>query len=249
MTTFVIRVTDDNAMTKTERLFKLMQALRVGTPPHTSEALAQDLGVSPRTIHRDIDALRALGAVIDGAAGFGFTLIEDATLPPLGFTDVEIEALVLGLREAEQIGDPELSGAASNVLRKLQGRLPPSQSHRLTHAILTAHRFDRPDPPGIPVDVLRRATWEETAVTFAYRDAQGAQSTRKVDPLGIVFFDRSTLLVSWCHLRKDFRAFRLDRMADLDVTGPSFRPSRIPRLRQALAAFKAQSANARARKQ
>lgn len=228
-------------MTRTERLFKLMQALRLGPSPHTADALAQDLGVSARTIHRDIDSLRSLGAIIDGAAGYGFTLIEDATLPPLGFTDAEIEALVLGLRETEQIGDPELSAAASQVLRKLQGRLPPSQAHRLKHATLSAHRFNRPDPPGIPVDQLRRATWDEMAVAFAYQDANGARTTRTVDPLGIVFFDATTILVSWCHLRQDYRPFRLDRMSDLDVTGPSFRPGRIPRLRDGLAALRART--------
>ena len=64
------------------------------------------MDVSIRTIYRDIDALRGLGAVIDGEAGFGYTLIEDATLPPLGFEDDELEALVLGLRDVAIIGDP-----------------------------------------------------------------------------------------------------------------------------------------------
>ena len=54
--------------------------------------------MTPRTVYRDIDALRGLGAVIDGAAGFGYTLIEDAALPPLSFDSDELEALVLGLR-------------------------------------------------------------------------------------------------------------------------------------------------------
>ena len=89
-------------MSRTARLFQLMQCLRSATPPVTAEVLAQELDVSSRTVHRDIDSLRGLGAVIDGAAGFGFTLIEDATLPPLGFQDDELEALVLGLREVEQ---------------------------------------------------------------------------------------------------------------------------------------------------
>ncbi len=226
-------------MTRTERLFQLMQALRLGAAPHTAEALAQDLGVSSRTIHRDINALRSLGAVIDGAAGFGFTLIEDATLPPLGFAEPEIEALLLGLREVEQIGDPELAQAASSALRKLQGRLPPSQSHRLQHATLSVHRFHRPDAPGIDVGQLRRATWEEAAVQFDYADAEGQQTTRLADPLGIVFFDRATVLVGWCHLRQDIRVFRLDRMRALAVTGPGFRPTRVPRLRAALAQLSA----------
>lgn len=128
-------------MTKTERLFKLMQALRVGTPPHTSEALAQDLDVSPRTIHRDIDALRALGAVIDGAAGFGFTLIEDATLPPLGFTDVEIEALVLGLREAEQIGDPRAFRCGQQRAAQIAGAA----------TAIAVSSVDPRDPDGAPI--------------------------------------------------------------------------------------------------
>lgn len=227
-------------MSKTARLFQLMQALRSGPAPHTSTALAQDLGVSPRTIHRDIDALRGLGAVIDGEAGFGFTLIEDATLPPLGFTDDELEALVLGLREAELIGDPALSQAASAALRKLQGRLPPRQSHRLSHAVLTATRFDRPQPPTIPVAQLRAAAWDEMAVSFDYTDMHGAATSRTVYPLSIVYMDRSSVLIAWCLLRMDVRVFRLDRMRDLVITGQSFRPRRVPMLRDALAQIRAQ---------
>ena len=93
-------------MTRTHRLFQLMQALRNTAPPATAAGLAQTLGVTPRTIYRDIEGLRSLGAVIDGAAGFGYTLIEDAALPPLSFADEELEALVLGLREVGEVGDP-----------------------------------------------------------------------------------------------------------------------------------------------
>lgn len=228
-------------MSRTARLFQLMQALRQGAPPHTAAALARDLNVSARTIHRDIDALRGLGAIIDGAAGYGFTLIEDATLPPLGFTDEELEALVLGLREVGQIGDPDPAGAAETALRKLQGRLPPRQSHRLRHAVLSAHRFDRPATPSISSAMLRQAAWDEVAVEFAYRDVNGAATHRRVDPLGLCYMDRSTVLIGWCHLRRDFRVFRLDRMADLVTTDHSFRPARVPKLRDAMAQIRRQN--------
>ncbi|WP_170563635.1 helix-turn-helix transcriptional regulator [Ruegeria atlantica] len=227
-------------MSRTARLFQLMQALRSGPSPRTSQQLAQDLGVSPRTVHRDIESLRGLGAVIDGEAGFGFTLIEDATLPPLGFTDDELEALVLGLREVQAIGDPGLADAAGNALRKLQGRLPQRQSHRLTHAVLTATRFDRPAKPTITVGDLRQATWDERTIEFAYTDAKGDDTRRKVNPLSIVYMDRSNVLISWCHLRQDFRVFRLDRIREMSVTDESFRPNRIPLLREALAQIRAQ---------
>ena len=70
----------------------MMQSLRRMPPPVTATQLANDMNVSLRTIYRDVDALRGLGAVIDGEAGFGFTLIEDAALPPLGFDNDELEA-------------------------------------------------------------------------------------------------------------------------------------------------------------
>lgn len=219
-------------MTRTSRLFQLMQALRNAPPPATAAQLAEALHVTPRTIYRDIDALRGLGAVIDGASGFGYTLIEDAALPPLSFEEDEIEALVLGLREVQHLGDPVLANAAQNALTKLRARLPARQAHRLEHAVLTAFRYGASMPePGIDVDALRRATWEERTIRFAYTDVEGRQTEREVDPLTIVFMQASHNLLAYCHLRADFRAFRLDRMRDLTETGASFRPRRVPLLR------------------
>jgi len=229
-------------MSRTHRLFQLMQALRQGSGPRTAQALGQDLGVSARSIHRDIATLRELGAIIDGEAGFGFTLIEDNALPPMGFRDTELEALVLGLREVEQIGDPDLSEAASNALRKLQARLPARQSNRLRHAVLAAHRFQRPSQPEISVRDLRQATWEEKEVFFGYCDAKGAETKRQVRPLGLVYFDQSSALVALCLLRQDFRVFRLDRMRNLEITDKSFRPKRVPLLREALDQIETQTA-------
>ncbi|MDA5557407.1 helix-turn-helix transcriptional regulator [Shimia sp. MMG029] len=219
-------------MSRTDRLFQLMQALRDLPSPATAHILAQETGVSERTIYRDIDSLRALGAVIDGEAGFGFTLVEDATLPPLGFLPEEIEALVVGLNEVREVGDPALAAAARSALNKLKSRLPEGQSHRLQHAVLSARRFEKPPAPGIDASVLRQAAWEERTVGFDYADAQGAYTTRTADPLSIVFMKTAHCLLAFCHLRNDFRAFRLDRMSSLVVTERSFRPNRIPMLRE-----------------
>jgi predicted DNA-binding transcriptional regulator YafY len=173
--------------------------------------------------------------VIDGTAGYGYVLTEDAALPPMNFDDEEIEALVLGLREVQAIGDPALVDAATAALGKLHARLPPKQAHRLKHAVLGADRI-RPIPvASIDVKRLRRATWEEMTIRFAYSDVHGAATERAVDPLGIVFLQSSHCLLAYCHLRQDFRSFRLDRMAELKVTDQSFRPNRVPQLRACLA--------------
>ena len=229
-------------MSRVHRLTRLMQALRLGPGPHTAAALAQDLGVSARSIHRDIATLREMGAVIDGAAGYGFTLIEDNALPPMGFRDTELEALVLGLREVQAIGDPDLAGAARDALKKLEGRLPPSQAGRMRHAVLSAHRFHPPAPLKISPAEMRRAAWEELEVRFGYTDAQGAITRRQVKPLSMIYFDRSNVLVAWCTLREDTRVFRLDRIQDLEVTQTSFRPRRAVMLRAALAKLKDEAA-------
>lgn len=219
-------------MSKTARLFQLMQVLRSLPPPATAEQLADEIGVSVRTIYRDVDTLRGLGAVIDGSAGFGFTLIEDASLPPLGFDEEEIEALVVGLREVMAVGDPSLAEAANHALSKLRARLPSKQAHRLEHAVLTAVRFERPALPGVNARQLRRAAWEEQTIRFDYKDVNGMETQRSVDPLSIVFMQASHCLMAWCHLRQDYRVFRLDRMRNLEQTGGSFRPRRVPMLRE-----------------
>jgi predicted DNA-binding transcriptional regulator YafY len=218
-------------MSRTHRLFQLMQALRSLSAPVTANKLAEVTGVSPRTLYRDIDTLRELGAVIDGEAGFGYTLIEDAHLPPLGFKNDELEALVLGLREVAAVGDPTLAGAARTALSKLRARLPESQAHRLRHSVLVAHRFRPPALPTIDSGALREACWDERIVGFSYTDKQGATTQREVKPLSIMLFDQSHCLLSWCLKRDDYRAFRLDRMSGLKVTEQSFRPERVPLLK------------------
>lgn len=220
----------------------MMTTLRRLPAPVRASDLAAEMQVSLRTIYRDIDALRGLGAVIDGEAGFGYTLIEDAALPPLGFEDDELEALVLGLRNVAVIGDPALGRAATTALAKLSARLPPRQSHRLKHAILDARRYVRPAPPRIDVAALRAATWDEETIAFSYVDRLGAASARRVDPLGIVYMQDTNMLLAWCHLRRDFRVFRLDRMDALHRTGQSFRPRRVPMLRDHLARLRAETA-------
>jgi len=130
---------------------------------------------------------------------------------------------------------PALAKAAQSALAKLTARVPPRQSHRLQHAVLDARRFSPLDPPRIDVAELRAATWAEDTVGFSYTDGKGQASVREVDPLGLIFMQGTSMLMAWCHLRQDFRAFRLDRMDDLHRTGASFRPRRVAMLRDHMA--------------
>jgi predicted DNA-binding transcriptional regulator YafY len=106
-------------MDKVSRLFALMQILRGRQRAITAQQLAEKLSVSVRTVYRDIDALVALGATIDGSAGVGYILRSGFFLPPLMFSDEEIEVLVLGSRWVAAQGDAGLAQAAESAMGKI----------------------------------------------------------------------------------------------------------------------------------
>ncbi|AHK46086.1 putative transcriptional regulator [Ensifer adhaerens OV14] len=226
-------------MARSDRLFRLLQALRSLPPPVTAARLAEETGVSPRSLYRDIDSLRAAGAVIDGERGFGYRLTEDIALPPQTFTRLEIEALVLGLGEVRHMGEPELAKAAEAVLTKITATLPDRLQQQTIHAVSQVHRFERRSTSDIDVGLLREACWQERAIVIDYVDAGGQHSERRVLPLGIVYLEHVLVLLGWCCLREDFRKFRIDRIAEIRPTDESFRPRRVPMLREFIARMNA----------
>ena len=110
--------------TRAARLLQLLETLRGHRHPVSADALATQLGVSPRTLYRDIATLREQGAHIDGEAGVGYVLRPGFTLPPLMFGEEEIEALVLGASWVALQADPELAQAARNALQRISATLP-----------------------------------------------------------------------------------------------------------------------------
>ncbi|WP_417248531.1 helix-turn-helix transcriptional regulator [Celeribacter sp.] len=227
-------------MSKSDRLFRLLHLIRGLTPPVTAARLAGAMEVSERTIYRDIDALRAAGARIEGEAGVGYTMTEDPALPPQTFTQLEIEALVMGLSEVQSRGDAALSEAAADALIKITATLNERQQRQAAHAVNLVHRFYEPEVPQVDMTVLREATWTETALDISYSDAEGRRSERRIYPLAIVYLDHRVMILAWCCLRHDFRKFIADRIVEARRTDESFRPRRVPLLRDHIAQLKAQ---------
>lgn len=221
-------------MARSDRLLQLMQCLRTLPAPVQASQLSVELGVSPRTIYRDIDALRLSGALIDGEAGYGYTLLEDPALPPMMFSRDEMEALVLGLREVVQVADPVLAKAADNALSKLRASLPARMRSEFENAVLYAKRFNCRPEISIDISELRIATREERVIAIDYGDVDGNQTQRDIQPLAIVFFDRSLVVLAYCELRQTFRSFRIDRIHKMTITERSFRPRRVAMLRDYL---------------
>lgn len=222
-------------MARADRLFRLLTAIRMLPQPVTASRLAEETGVSQRSLYRDIAALRAGGALIDGAAGLGYTLTEDPALPPQMFTRLEVEALVLGLAEVRLAGDPALAKAAAAAQAKIIATLPERVQRQAIHSVLQTYRYYKRPPVPPHVALLREAAWDERALDIRYRDNDGQLTNRRIWPLSLVFLDRELICLAWCCLRRDFRRFKIGMMDAVEPTVESFRPRRVALLREFLA--------------
>ncbi|OTP72029.1 Transcriptional regulator, DeoR family [Caballeronia sordidicola] len=216
-----------------------MQALRTLSSPITGEKLANETGVSVRSIYRDIETLRAGGAEIQGEPGFGYTLVNDGSLRPRTFTRIEIEALALGLAQVRQMGDPTLAAAADAVLGKVAATLPSVGQQHVLHSVSRVHRFGdqarQAFAANIDINLIRQGCWREEALDIGYTAHSGIVTRRTIWPLAIVYLDRMLVVLARCCLREDFRIFRVDRLTAVAATGISFRPRRAALLRTYLA--------------
>lgn len=218
-------------MARPDRLFRLLQAMRVMPAPITAARLAEEMGVSLRSLYRDIDSLRAAGARIEGERGYGYRLIEDYALPPQAFDRIEIEAIVLGLGEVRHMGDPALASAAISVLAKVAASLPDDREQHLFHAISQVYRPEARYAPPLHIEAIREACWREDALTIRYADKADSVTERTIFPLAVVYSDRTLTVLAWCCLRQAFRMFRVERITGLEKSGTSFRPRRAALLR------------------
>jgi predicted DNA-binding transcriptional regulator YafY len=219
-------------MSRSDRLFRLLDTMRRLPAPVTAARLAFETGVSERTLYRDIDSLRSGGALIDGAAGLGYTLTEDPALPPQMFTRLEVEALVLGLAEVRVMADPALSRAAEMAMAKITATLPERVQRQAVHAITQVYRFDKRPPPPIDMTILREAAWDEVALDITYRDSAGTETSRRIYPLSVVYLDHLLVVPAFCCLRQEYRRFVVERIVTLTKTTESFRPRRVAMLRE-----------------
>src|SRR6185437_5781273 len=145
------------AMSRSERLLDLIQALRRHRRPVSGASLAAELDVSLRTVYRDIQSLIATGAPIDGEAGVGYVLRSGYTLPPLMFTDEEIEAVVLGSHMVAGSTDARLARAPRDALAKVRAVLPDEKRDSIEAAGLLAAPRPPLAPDGVDLALLRGA--------------------------------------------------------------------------------------------
>ena len=198
-------------MRRADRLFQIVQLLQRRRGTTTAAQVAERLGVSERTVYRDIRDLVLAGTPIDGEAGIGYRIRPGYDLPPLMFDRDEIQALVLGARIVRQFGDPALARASESILGKVAAVIPKDLAPLLAETRLFVPSMNRGDQSADAMTAAREALIARRKLRFKYEGAQGAGTERTVRPLGMFFWGRKWTLAAWCELRNDFRNFRLDR--------------------------------------
>lgn len=213
-------------MARSQRLLDLLQVLRRYRTPVSGKTLAQETGVSLRTLYRDIASLQAHGANIEGEAGVGYVLRPGFMLPPMMFSPEEIEALVLGSRWVAKRADESLAAAAIDALAKIANVLPESLRDDLDESTLFVGPRTPPDET-IDLEALRTAIRNERKLEITYVPETGPAGSRTVWPFALAFFEDVRVVACWCELRKGFRHFRADRIASLKVLDERY-PRRRP---------------------
>ena len=217
-------------LSRSVRMFEIIQLLRSADAPLTAHAIAALLEVTKRTVYRDIAALQAMRVPIEGAAGLGYVMRPGFDLPPLMFTAEEIEAIVVGLALLGRTGDAGLEAAAASAAEKIGDVLPEGYGRDFDDGPLYVSSWHAIPGSRVEPRLLRRAIREEQKLRLGYADAAARSTQRTVLPLALVYHIESVVLAAWCELRSDFRHFRLDRIVACEPTEERF-AGEGPRLR------------------
>jgi predicted DNA-binding transcriptional regulator YafY len=203
-------------MRRTDRLFDLIQILRDGRL-HRAQDMAGHLGVSVRTLWRDMSTLMESGLPVEGERGVGYILRAPITLPPMILTAEELGALRLGVRLVAEGQDPALARAARGLASKIATVSPVTMAPGEDELFVFSGSDATRSQPHVPL--IRAAIRGRERLAITYVDPEGRQTHRDIRPLQLEFWGRVWNLAAWCEARGDFRSFRIDRIVALTPTG------------------------------
>ncbi|MEU6574300.1 YafY family protein [Streptomyces sp. NPDC046805] len=220
-----------NTSTRTLRLLSLLQTHRYWP----GGELADRLGVSVRTLRRDVDRLRELGYPVEAQRGVdgGYQLVPGAALPPLVIDDEEAVALAVGLQAASESPVEGIAESSVRVLAKVVQVMPARLRRRVEalRAMTVPANWGGPADAGVDPDKLTAvalACRDNEQLRFSYGAADGRHSDRHVEPHRLVCLSRRWYLVAYDLTRHDWRSFRVDRLTAPYGTGARFRPRDLP---------------------
>ncbi|WP_298922341.1 YafY family protein [uncultured Roseobacter sp.] len=203
-------------MRRGDRLFEVIEILRRANGPISAQAIGTELGVTKRTVYRDVAALIGQGVPINGEAGVGYVLEPGFHMPPLMLTPDEIEAVTLGVLWVQTRGEPELALAAEKLITKLETVAPDKYRTSFLEPVVRVAPVDQPDEVLGAADI-RLAIRRRKKIALTYSDNSGQKTRRMIWPIFLGYRDTSRIIAAWCELREGFRYFRTERIIEAEV--------------------------------
>ena len=205
-------------MRRGDRLFELIEILRRAKGPISAQTIGLELGVTKRTVYRDVAALIGQGVPINGEAGVGYILEPGFHMPPLMLTPDEIEAVTLGMLWVQSRGEPELAVAAEKLIAKLEAVAPQKYQTSFWEPVVSVA------PVNPPAEVLgaasiRLAIRHKKKIEITYADRSDQRTHRRIWPILLGYRDTSRIIAAWCEMREGFRYFRTERILEAEVFG------------------------------
>lgn len=208
-------------MARPDRLIHLIQILRDGRL-YRAQDIADRLGVSLRTVYRDMETLAASGIPIEGERGLGYKVTAAITLPPLNLTTTELEALHLGMAVVGEAGDDELQAAARSLSAKIDAALPEDRMAPPTSFGFSIYPFADAAKGFQHMPGLRGAIQARQKVRITYLALDGTRSSRVIRPLKLDYWGRVWTVTVWCETQAAFEELRVDRIEDQRLLPATF---------------------------
>ncbi|KTB99586.1 hypothetical protein AO387_21005 [Pseudomonas syringae ICMP 11168] len=218
-------------MARSDRLFELMQVLRRHRRTVSGRTLAQELGVSLRTIRRDIATLQGMGADIEGEPGLGYVLKPGFLLPPLSFTEEEIQALVVGALWVGRHTDDKFAFAVKNALGKINAVLPPGMRTAFDDETFYV---SSPVTGSTPIDLseIRRALREQCKLRITLSMDHVPVAEQIIWPIMLGFIETHRSLAAWCEADSQFRMIDLNNVSLVEVLAERYSRNRRQLIRE-----------------
>jgi predicted DNA-binding transcriptional regulator YafY len=220
---------NDNDTKRLSRLTSILtqlQTKRLLTAPE----LANKFSVSIRTIYRDIRALEQSGVPVVAEEGKGYSIMEGYRIPPIMFTESEANALITAEQLVSKNKDASFVREYSEAISKIKSVLrhnTKDKANLLSDRILFRQNMDN-DRTSDYLSTLQLALTNFNLTKIVYHSPDNDETTnRTIEPFALYSTQENWLLIAWCHLRNDFRAFRLDRIQKLQVLNDRFEPQKI----------------------
>jgi len=206
----------------------------------TAQEIADRFNISLRTVYRDVKALEESGVPVIGEAGSGYTVMEGYRLPPVMFTQEEASALLLGAKLAEFQTDASVKKHFNAALYKIKAVLRTTDKEhmdQLSDHITVLSRLPEDDSSGRYLLDLQKALGEKRVIRIRYQSGEEAITDRTLEPIGLCHYGQAWHLIGWCHLRNNYRDFRVSRIQHLQILDTNFELDAHPSLQEYMQAM------------